>query len=245
MDWYPYNPIEWQKDTLDFSIAEDGAYHRLIDHYYTTRTPLPANPKALARIIGISISDFQAIAEQVLSKFQEVDGLLHHKRCDIELNRQDSLSKKRSNAGKKAAEKRNKNKDKQASDEQLPNNSPDTREEKTREDKESKPTTSKKRKSAMTTKWTLSIEDKEWAEKTANQNNTAIDCSVEVEKFRDWHLGKGSMQLDWSATWRTWVRNFIKWAKERNPDLTGTLSHEAQKQIRKDAELKYGGKANG
>ena len=141
MDWFPYNPIEWREDTLDFTLEADGAYHRLVDHYYITRTPLPDNPVALARIIGIGINEFQAIAEQVLSKFKAKDGLLHHKRCDTELNRQDSLSKKRSNAAKKAYNKRNKNNDVQASAEQMPSNSTNTRQDKTRQDKDITTTT--------------------------------------------------------------------------------------------------------
>ncbi len=131
MDWFPWYPALYRADTLDMTLEEDGAYRRLIDHYMETRMPIPDNDNAISRIIGISVNDFQAIAKQVRSKFYANDGVLHSKRCDIELDRQDSLSKKRSNAAKHAAGKRNKNKVLQASAEQMPSNSTDTGQDKT------------------------------------------------------------------------------------------------------------------
>ena len=35
----------------------------------------------------------------------------------------------------------------------------------------------------------------------------AVDWRAETEQFVDHHRGKGSVQLDWAATWRTWIRN--------------------------------------
>jgi uncharacterized protein YdaU (DUF1376 family) len=136
MDWFPWYPALYRADTLDLTLEQDGAYRRLIDHYMETRLPLPDNENALARIIGISTSDFRAIAEQVLCKFTAIDGELHSKRCDIELNRQDSLSKKRSSVAKAAHKKRNRNKDNHAIAKQKPGNSTNTIQDKTEEDKE-------------------------------------------------------------------------------------------------------------
>tara|TARA_R110000787_G_scaffold210279_1_gene320146 strand:- start:274 stop:786 length:513 start_codon:yes stop_codon:yes gene_type:complete len=135
MDWFPWYPTLYKADTLNLTIAEDGAYRRLIDEYMVSRLPLPNNRTALARIIGISTSDFDAIAEQVLSKFNASAEVLHNKRCDIELNRQDSLSKKRSNVAKAAHKKRNDSSGVEAIAEQMPGNSTNTRQDKTGEDK--------------------------------------------------------------------------------------------------------------
>ena len=138
MDWFPWYPSLYKADTLDLSLEEDGAYRRLIDHYMETRLPLPNSDNALARIIGISINDFHAIAQQVRSKLTAKGELLHIKRCDIELDRQDNLSRKRSNVAKEAHEKRRQNNDLFAIAEQKHSNSTDTRQDKTRQDKESK-----------------------------------------------------------------------------------------------------------
>ena len=135
MDWFPWYPALYRADTLDLTLEQDGAYRRLLDHYMETRLPLPDNDTALARIIGISINEFQAIAPQVKCKFKTKGDHLHNKRCDIELNRQDGLSKKRSNVAKAAHKKRNENKDKQAIAGQDPGNSGNTGQDKTGETK--------------------------------------------------------------------------------------------------------------
>lgn len=136
MDWYPWYPALYRADTLELTLEQDGAYRRLLDHYMETRLPLPDNNTALARIIGISINEFQAIAPQVKCKFKTKGDHLHNKRCDIELNRQDGLSKKRSNVAKAAHKKRNENKDKQAIAGQDPGNSGNTGQDRTRQTKE-------------------------------------------------------------------------------------------------------------
>jgi len=135
MDWFPWYPALYRADTLDLTLEQDGAYRRLLDHYMETRLPLPNNDTALSRIIGISINEFQAIAPQVKCKFKTKGDHLHNKRCDIELNRQDVLSKKRSDVAKAAHKKRNKNKDNQASAEQELCNSDNTGQDKTEETK--------------------------------------------------------------------------------------------------------------
>lgn len=37
------------------------------------------------------------------------------------------------------------------------------------------------------------------------------DVGAEVAKFLDHHRGKGSVQLDWAATWRTWVAGWDRY----------------------------------
>lgn len=37
----------------------------------------------------------------------------------------------------------------------------------------------------------------------------------EFDKFSDYHRAKGSVFADWDASWRTWVRNGIKFDSER------------------------------
>jgi DNA-binding transcriptional MocR family regulator len=44
----------------------------------------------------------------------------------------------------------------------------------------------------------------EWAAKNGWSRNQA---DRDTEQFLDYHRGKGSRQADWTATWRTWMRN--------------------------------------
>lgn len=54
---------------------------------------------------------------------------------------------------------------------------------------------------------------REWAKKTG----VTVDLDAETEQFLDRHRSKGSVFKDWTAAWRTWMRNSIKFANERNP----------------------------
>ena len=39
---------------------------------------------------------------------------------------------------------------------------------------------------------------------------------TEYEKFRDYHLARGSVMKDWFAAWRTWTRNAIKFEEKKH-----------------------------
>lgn len=56
------------------------------------------------------------------------------------------------------------------------------------------------------------------ARQWAKSNAPAIDVDAELDKFRDyWAAAAGAkgVKLDWSATWRNWMRNAQKFAVER------------------------------
>lgn len=36
--------------------------------------------------------------------------------------------------------------------------------------------------------------------------------TAETESFLDHHTAKGTLFSDWSAAWRTWIRNAVKFA---------------------------------
>ncbi len=49
----------------------------------------------------------------------------------------------------------------------------------------------------------------------AASKGVTVDLDEETEQFLDRHRGKGSVFKDWTAAWRTWMRNSIKFANER------------------------------
>jgi hypothetical protein len=53
----------------------------------------------------------------------------------------------------------------------------------------------------------------ETGEQVATQGGVSIPS--ELEKFRDYHLARGSTMKDWQAAWRTWARNAAKFAQEK------------------------------
>jgi uncharacterized protein YdaU (DUF1376 family) len=103
MEWFPWFPLDFRRDTLQLSLAADGAYRRLIDEYMMQRNPLPNDDAALARILGVALPDWLAVAPAVKSYFRSKDGKLFHKRCERELRAQDLRTARNSERGKKAA----------------------------------------------------------------------------------------------------------------------------------------------
>lgn len=80
--YFAWFPTIYQQDTQHLSLAECGAYRRLIDHYMMTRAPLPSSDKALSRIVGCGVDEWVPISESVKAYFKAKDGFLHHEFCD-------------------------------------------------------------------------------------------------------------------------------------------------------------------
>lgn len=107
MDWFPWYFQLYKADTMHLDPYQDGCYRRLIDHYMSTRQPLPDNDLALARICGDSHPNWEANGGAIARLFfKSKNGLLYHKKCDEILSDQDSRLKNLSESGKKGAEKR-------------------------------------------------------------------------------------------------------------------------------------------
>jgi hypothetical protein len=54
------------------------------------------------------------------------------------------------------------------------------------------------------------------AKHIADATMAGLDCSAEADQFRDHHTAKGSTMLDWDAAFRTWLRNAIRWGRNKN-----------------------------
>jgi uncharacterized protein YdaU (DUF1376 family) len=105
-DWYPWHIQAWRKNTMHLTVAQDGAYRRLIDEYMMTRGPLLDNEVALARIVGVSVEEWAALATAVRPFFEASNGKLAHSRCEEELIAQLKRHHSHAIAGSLGAEKR-------------------------------------------------------------------------------------------------------------------------------------------
>lgn len=106
MAWFAFDIDAYDADTMHLSAAEDGMYSRLLRFYYKTRVPLPDDDRALASIARVSPVEWETSKNSLRAFFKSRRGKLHHKRCDKELDREDSLARQRSEKAKNAAEKR-------------------------------------------------------------------------------------------------------------------------------------------
>lgn len=87
MNYYERYPGDYQRDTASLSLAEHGAYTMLLDTYYSTEAPLPADLGALYRICRAMSKAEQAAVRSVAEQFFPIgeDGLRHNDRADREI----------------------------------------------------------------------------------------------------------------------------------------------------------------
>lgn len=110
MNYYKHYMGDYQRDTGHLSLTQDGAYRRLMDHYYSTEDALPADSVTLYRICGaMDKKERDAVLFVAKSFFSiRVDGKLHHDRIDSDIEKAQekiaNLKANASNGGKKSGE---------------------------------------------------------------------------------------------------------------------------------------------
>lgn len=78
--------------------------------------------------------------------------------------------------------------------------------------------------SRITPDWTPSVAERAFAQQ---EGFSEVEISREVAKFRDhWASTPGSkgVKLDWSATWRKWIRNAAEWSGKAPSAPSGTVN---------------------
>lgn len=103
MNYYELHIGDYEKGTAHLTACEDGIYGRLLRRYYDTEAPLPADLKAVQRLVRARAKDEREAVETVLGEFFALtaDGW-RHGRCDAEIGR---YNEKRAKA-KRSAEAR-------------------------------------------------------------------------------------------------------------------------------------------
>lgn len=101
MNHYPHHIGDYVRDTLGLSMLEDGAYRRLLDHYYASERPLPLSDAELYRIARTSNNSERRAVQYVLGRFfvKNEDGY-RQKRCDEEIH---AYSERRESARQSAS----------------------------------------------------------------------------------------------------------------------------------------------
>lgn len=84
MNYYERYCGDYARDTCHLSLQEHGAYTVMLDTYYATETPLPADYKALYRICRAMTGQEREATRRVADEFFPVsqDGLRHNNRAD-------------------------------------------------------------------------------------------------------------------------------------------------------------------
>ena len=107
MNYYRRWIADYQAKTQHLSMAEEGAYTRLLDFCYAHEGPLPANQKELFRIAkAVSRSDRKAVTNVVEKFFILMHDGYHNSRADEEIGVAKQAIERQREEGRKAAEKR-------------------------------------------------------------------------------------------------------------------------------------------
>ena len=88
MNYYEHHIGDYAEATAHLTFIEDAAYTRMIRKYYAQEKPLPADVKAVQRLVGARSKEEREAVETILGEFfrLEEDGW-HNGRCDEELAR--------------------------------------------------------------------------------------------------------------------------------------------------------------
>jgi len=106
MHYYQFNIGDYAKRTRHLTNAEDLAYRRLIDLYYTNESPMPDDVNQIARLISMR-ENIDEITN-VLSDFFTLDnGFWINKRADEEINKYHSKADAARANGKKGGRPKN------------------------------------------------------------------------------------------------------------------------------------------
>ena len=231
MDWYRWFPGLYSEATLHLTLEQDAIYRRLIDWYMQNRLPLPSHGTALARICQISLEKWSEHQSIVLGFFKIRGDRYHHKRCDIELDRQDSKSKKLSDAAKKSQEVRRRKLEisdtsepsySQASAKVAIEERRSRREEKREEEKEEGTKPTKGASNAKRHKPTSFIPEDFRGDigSIALAGELGLDAERECREFIDYWRGRGEARADWQATFRNRLRKVAEYRTERQQRQT-------------------------
>lgn len=104
MRFYMHNLTDWAKDTAGLDFFELGVYHKMIEIYYLSESPLPTAPLAVCRAIGAITSNEQKAVKKLLENYFVFgeDERWHQKRCDEEIAAyQASIQQNRINGAKR------------------------------------------------------------------------------------------------------------------------------------------------
>lgn len=84
--WMPLYIGDWDGDTGHLDCEQDGAYGRLVRHYWRNG-PLPDDDAALARVVRMELKRWRKVRPVLVAFFVVKDGRWTHKRVDAEIAR--------------------------------------------------------------------------------------------------------------------------------------------------------------
>lgn len=212
MNYWPRWIGSIQKKTSHLSLAEMGAYDRLLDHYYANEAPLPGDVERCCRICGTATKAERAAVSAVLAEFFDLTSTGYtNDRAIHEI----AYAKPRTDAARANGARGGRPIKNPAETQRVNGGNP--AETQTESSSTSTSTLVPKepcrRASRLSPDWEPGETGLAFARSVGFANGRA---EFELAKFRDYWTAKSgaaASKTDWLATWRNWVRT----AAERAP----------------------------
>jgi len=207
MHYYQHHIGDFIKDTSFLTNEEVGVYLKLIWIYYDTEKPLPNNLFELSMKTGTR--DNTEMLSGLLEMFftlDVADNSWHHGRCNEVIEHYKQQLNTASKAGKASALKRAMSKHPTGVEQALNISASDVQLTNNQEPITNNQIKDKQRGTRLAQDWVLTKSLGEWAQ----TERPDLNIRQIAEQFKDYWIaqpGQKGVKLDWSATWRNWVRN--------------------------------------
>lgn len=200
MHYYYHHIGDFIKDTANLNDHQLATYLRMLWTYYTEEKPVGADLEDVAFAMR---SDEKTVRLLLRHYFVEGTDGWHHNRCDREIaafHEKQEKAKKSANARWKDANAMRPQSERNATAMVF--------------DANQEPITNNQEKSLLAAKAARRqrLPDDFFPDQTGitKATESGITVASELERFKDYHRGKGTTMLDWQAAWRTWVNNAVK-----------------------------------
>jgi uncharacterized protein YdaU (DUF1376 family) len=198
MNYYNFHIGDYISHTIHLSLEEDLAYRRLLDMYYDTELPIPNNIPLVSRKLRINAD----VVKTVLDEFFDLteDGFKNFRAENEIAEYRKFIEKQKANGSKGGRPKKSHRK-------------PTANPTQTQNNPNQEPITNNHKPIVKATKGSRLSADFElpetWTEFCQTERPDLNPQKV-FDSFKDYWVAKAGNQgvkLDWTATWRNWVRN--------------------------------------
>ena len=200
-DWYRHDARAFLEGVQGMGPELIGAYIVIIDILYARNGIMPRDDRHLSGVLGCSVRKARALTDGLidLKKIGEIDGQIVNERAEKELERRRNERETSAKGGRTKAENATRN-----------NEIKDLTSTKRREEKrvvKREANASPKKATRLSESWSL---PRDWGEWAVSEGWPEAVIRSEAAKFRDFWIskaGRDATKIDWSATWRNWMRN--------------------------------------
>jgi uncharacterized protein YdaU (DUF1376 family) len=206
VNYYPHHIGDFNNATRHLTRVERALYRELIELYYDTERPLPADdfPWICKKVLADSQTDRDAV-KAILKEFFDLEGdVYRHRRCDREIASYRAKQEAAIKAGRASAESRLNRKGTRVQ-RTLNRRSTSVQPTNNQEPRTIVEAPQRSRGSRLPSDWEPDQELKAWA----STERPDLDFDVTLARFRDYWAaipGGRGVKLDWPATFRNWVR---------------------------------------